>query len=326
VSNQLGFARSKANLRVIDPPAYANFSLAAAVGPQERIVSSPANAMVFSEMCYFCQTSTNGTRSTVQRFVFDAGTGHWTRSEHAYTQLFDIALSPDESTLLVLTASQLLLVDPQTMTTTKTIALPGTPSGLARQLAVMNNGLAIIQSLDKAYSLRTDAFVTISGLTVGGPFSSDPPGGIQASRDGSRAIFGAPVNQFAVPYRYYDATTGTVVFSPTSGFYARGSYSRHATEAFVSNLLLNVDLSSLGTLALTSDTGEISPDGNRIYAVDLSVDPYQLRVFDVSRAITELTPISITGVNTGIARAAVDPRGNAVFVVAENGFFVFDVH
>ena len=124
-----------------------------------------------------------GTPSAVQRFTYDSGTAQWTRTEHHYTNPFDIALTPDESTLLVLTDTQLLLVNPQEMTTTKTVDLPAPVSGQSRQLAVMNNGLVIIQALGKAYSLRTDSFVSVAGLI------SD--GGISASRDGSRAIFGA---------------------------------------------------------------------------------------------------------------------------------------
>src|SRR6266568_90408 len=317
VTNQLGFARDKADLRVTDPPAYANFSMDAAVGVQERIVSSPINAAVFSQMCSFCQLNGTGTPSTVQRFVFGSGT--WTRTQYVYTQLFDIALTPDESSLLVLTATQLLLVDPQTMATTKTVTLPATVSGISRQLAVMNNGLVIIHSLAKAYSLHADNFVTISGISIAN-------GGIQASRDGSRAIFGAPVNDSSVAYRYYDASTGNVVISTTFQHYARGTYSRHAEKAFVNSLVVGADLAFLGTLAITSATGDLRPDGNRAYGLDFSINPYQLRVFDVSVApLTELTPISITGVSTGLARVAAEPRGSFVIVVGEGKFVVVDV-
>ena len=86
--------------------------------------------------------------------------------------------------MLVLTATELSLVDPQTMATSRTVTLPATVTGQSRQLAVMNNGLVIIQGLGKAYSLRDDTFVTVAGLISNG--------GIAASRDGSRAIFGAP--------------------------------------------------------------------------------------------------------------------------------------
>ncbi len=317
VTNQLGFSRGTANLRVTDPPAYASTSIDAAVGLQERIISSPINAAVFSQMCS-CQLNGTGTPSTVQRFVFGSGT--WTRTQHAYTQLFDIALTPDESSLLVLTATQLLLVDPQTMATTKTVTLPATVSGISRQLAVMNNGLVIIHSLAKAYSLHADNFVTISGISIAN-------GGIQASRDGSRAIFGAPVNDGSVAYRYYDASTGNVVVSATTEFYGRGAYSRHAERAFVNDVLVDTNLAKLGTLAITSDTGDISPDGNRVYGLNLSTNPYQLRIFDVSGAspFTELTPISLTGISIGIGRIATDPRGSFVFAITEGKFVVIDV-
>jgi len=50
-----------------------------------------------------------------------------------------------------------------------------------------------------------------------------------------------------------------------------------------------------------------------------------LRIFDVSGAFAELTPVDITGVSAGVARAAADPRGNAVFVISEGKFAVVDV-
>jgi hypothetical protein len=232
--------------------------------------------------------------------------------------LYDIALTLDESSLLVLTDTKLLFVDPQTMGTTKTVDLPPTLSGNSRQLAVMNNGLVIIQALGKAYSLRDDAFVTVAGLI------SD--GGIAASRDGSRAIFGTPINPpSSDAYRYYEASTGKVVISATKDHYARGTYSRHAERAFVNSLLVNVDLASLGTLTITSHAGDLSPEGNRAYGLDLSTNPYRLRIFDVTGTFTELAPISLTAVNTGIGRIATDPRGSFVFVVTEGKFVVVDV-
>jgi hypothetical protein len=322
VTNQLGFSRDKANLRVTDPPAYANFSMGTTVGFQARVISSPINGVVFTQKCFFCSGGTiPGTLSTVQRFAFDSGTGNWTSTQHTYTNLYDIALTPDESSLIVLTDTQLLLVDPLTMATSKTVSLPATFSGISRQLAVMNNGLVIIQALiGKAYSLRTGLFVDVNGLSVAS-------GGIQASRDGSRAIFGAPVNDGTVAYRYYDASTGNVVISATSEHYQSGAYSRHAERAFVNGFFLDANLAKLGTFAtgITSISGDISPAGNRIYSVDFSgSSPYPLRIFDVtSNTSTELTPIS-TG-STKIGQVAADPHGGFVFFVGEDKFVVFAV-
>jgi hypothetical protein len=250
----------------------------------------------------------------VQRFTYDSGTAQWTRTEHSYTKLFDIALSPDESTLLVLTETQLLLVNPQDMTTTRTVDLPAAVSGQSRQLAVMNDGLVIIQFLRKAYSLRADNFVTVAGLI------SD--GGISASRDGSRAIFGEPSNGHDVAYRYYDASTGNVVISATLDHYLRGAYSRHAEKALVNNLLVDANLAVLGLLPISSSTGALRADGNRAYGLDSAG---ALRIFDVSGPppFAELAPVAL-GVTTA-ARVATDPRGNAVFVISEGKFFVVDV-
>ncbi len=58
------------------------------------------------------------------------------RTEHAYSQLFDIAGS--------------------------------------RQLAVMNDGLVIIHTLSQACSLRTDTFVTVGDFAIADSFSTDP--------------------------------------------------------------------------------------------------------------------------------------------------------
>lgn len=323
VTNQLGFTRGKANLRVADPPTYATTSLDAAIGFQTRVISSPINSAVFTQKCFFCtiNLSIAGTPSTVQRFAFDSAGGTWTRTEQAYTNLYDIALTPDESSLIVLTDAQLLLVNPSTMATTKTVPLPSTFSGISRQLAVMNNGLVIIHALNKAYSLRTDSFVPISGLISNG--------GIQASRDGSRAIFGTPINPpFSDAYRYYDASTGTVVISGTNQHYASGAYSRHAEKALVNNLVVDASLALFGTsLPIFSSAADISPDGNRVYGLDFGTNatPPPLRAFNVSgTSFTELTPISLTGLS-GLAQVAFDPRGNALFVVSEGKFFVLDL-
>jgi hypothetical protein len=260
-----------------------------------------------------------GTVSTVQRFAFDPVGNTWTSTQHPYPNLYDIALTPDESSLIVLTDTQLLLVNPLTMMTTKIVNLPAAFSGISRQLAVMNNGLVIIQALfGKAYSLRTDSFVTVSGLNVA-------DGGIQASRDGSRAIFGVPTNSGSEPYRYYDASTGSIFVSATKEHYSSGAYSRHAERAFVNSFLLDTNLAKLGTLAVASTSGDIGPDGNRVYGVDFSgTAPFPLRIFDVSGITTELTPRS-TG-SSGIGQVAVDPRGQFVFFVGEDKFVVFDVH
>ena len=89
---------------------------------------------------------------------------------------------------------------------------------------------------------------------------------------------------------------------------------------------MNADLVSLGTLLIGSHAGDLSPDGNRAYGLETLTTPYSLRIFDVTGGtFTELAPISLTGVNTGIGRVATDPGGDFVFVVTEGKFVVVDV-
>ena len=105
--NALGITRDSARLRVADPPPYQNALVPADIGPQTRVVSSPINGAVFSARAYFIDSFESpavGNSSVIQRFAFGAGTHQWTRTEYAYPQLFDFALSPDESLLIVLTS------------------------------------------------------------------------------------------------------------------------------------------------------------------------------------------------------------------------------
>jgi hypothetical protein len=314
VSNNLGFTRDGANLRVTDPPSYANFTMAAAVQLQERVVSSPINGIVLSSNCYFCWDG--DSKSTLQRFAYDAGTQAWTRTQHAYPGLYDFAFSPDESQLIVLTSTDVLLVDPATMATIQSYPVPFQFGGSSRQLAVLNSGVVIIDDLRRGFSLRSRQFVEVPDYL--------PGGGLATSIDGSRAMFGSPTNSGDVPYGYLDASSGAIYTSQTRQHYARGIYSRHAEAGFTNNYVLNADLELLGTLAVASHSGDLSPDGTRAYGLDYAAGV--LRVFDITgpEPFAEILPAyaapGIDAYNGG--RVAIDPSGRAIFVVSVTDFTV----
>ena len=101
------------------------------VGYQQRIISSPVNSMVFSSSTD-CNYSTCHVTddSSIHRFTYDAGSGTWTHDAFPFTWLLDIALSPDESTLLAVTETQLLQLDPVTMNpTAPAVDLPALQPG-----------------------------------------------------------------------------------------------------------------------------------------------------------------------------------------------------
>ena len=318
VPNNLGYARSTAELRVADPPNYGNFNLPAAIGLQERIVSSPINAIVIASSCYFCGDFGSPTAGTLQRFAYDAGSQTWSRTQHAYPSFYDFAFSPDESELLVLTHDNLLIVDPATMTTLESHPLTSFFGGSGRQLAVLNNGLVLIDGLlQKVFSLHAREFV---------PYAAAVGGNAETSRDGSRAIFGQAVNSGDVPYRYHNASDGSVFTSQTNLHYARGIYSRHAQTAFANHYVVNSDLEEIGTLPVQSHWGDLSPDGTRAYGLDFNTST--LRTFDLTgpTPFAEIPPaLAIPGIGASGGRVATDPSGGAVFVLTESTFQVIDL-
>lgn len=316
VPNALGLERRTATLRVADPPSWAATSMTyASIGDQSRVFASPINGAVFSVKCWYCSINQGGTASTLQRFAYDASSGTWTRTVHGYPQLMDALPSLDESSLYVLTETNLLRVDPRSMATLETIPVPFKVSGSYEQLALTNDGLVIVHALHKAWSLEKRAWVDLNWLLVSNA-------GIQASRDGSRAMFGFATNDGSVPYRYYDASTGQVVTTPTFQHYAWGKYTRHAERALVNSYLLDADLNMLFTLSVGGWSGDVSPDGRRVYGTASG----SLHTYDVSGSppypeVGSGVPLG----DVGIDRVAVDPSGSFVYVVGETKFHVIDV-
>lgn len=312
-TNLLGIPRGSATLRVVAAPAYVGTGLDTTVGAPEGLLPSPVNGAVFVSYCG--GPSCSGTPATVQRFAYSTETGAWTRTQHSFPQLYDIALSPDERWLVVLTSTSLLLVDPLTMATNATIPLPGTPGGTYRQLAVMNDGLVIIPGLARGYSLHDGTFVSLPGTDLGS--------GMVASRDGSRGFFGRAVNDGSTAYRYFDASTRQIVLSSVFEHYAWGRLSRHAERAMANTFLLDSSLAKIATSPTGSWSSDLSPDGQRIYG--LSTTANELRRVDASNpsALVELAAIPIPAGARG--RVATDPHGDYVYALGSSRFEVVDV-
>jgi hypothetical protein len=324
VDNALGLTRTSATLRVVDPPAYASYTLAAApddFGAVSRVVASAANGMVFSANCFFCD---GGGAETVHRFAYDAGTSQWTVDTYTFPGLIDIALSLDESRLFVLTSDKLLAVDPVTMAAIGSpVSLPALVDGAARQLAATNDGLVVIDSLKQGLDLRTGKFVPVGLNTILGGL------GIASSADGSRLMFGedglTPYDG-TVPLGYYDASLGTVVLSSTFEQFSGGFYDRHADRALTS-FLLDGDLSEIQQLppppALRLPDGKLSPDGKLAYFIDFGAG--ELHTWDaVANPPTEL-PVRSTAVFASRASWALDAYGATAFVVGASAFIVIDL-
>lgn len=313
VANALGLERGSAHLRVTPPRTYAPFSLAVPIGLQARIVPSSVNEAVYTDMCYFCVLpSSPGATSTVHRFAYDSGTGQWVHTERQIPRLFDIALTPDESKLIVVTDSELLLADPVTLTASAedTFSLPSFVGGTAYQLAVSGDGLVFIGDSSHVFSLLMRTFVPApSGHELGrAPV---------ASGDGSLVLL--PYDE---PLKAYKPATGEIVATNVrTASAARASVSRHGT-ALSAFTVLNADLSVRGTLPFGGS--DVSPDGTRVYVLDADHD--DVRVFDVTDDLPfaeELPSINVPGaLDDHGARLAVDASGKHLFYVSDQRFVV----
>lgn len=312
VANDLGFTRNSATLRVTDPPAYGATSLDVVLGSQMRVVSSPINRAVFTHKCFFCPY---GEIPKIHRFGYDTATGQWTHTEIVYDRLFDIALTPDESRLIVLEDGRLYLADPVTMFAPPEdrFDVPSFSGGISRQLAVAGDGLVLIGDSRKAFSLITRTFVDApTGYTLGrGP---------TASADGSRVLM--TFTNSNDPMQVYRPSTGGVTAASASASDPLTSLDRHASTAFVNGTVFNADLSVRGPVPVWP--GEVSPDGTRLYHPDVNV--WNVRVFDITPGQPfgeELTAIDVPGVSNALAaRAVIDPRGKHVYYVTDQKFVV----
>jgi len=316
VENDLGFNRDSAKLRVTDPPAYTAASLDVVLGShaQARIVSSPINHAVFTHQCYFCPFAETAA-AKIHRFGYDTATGQWTHTEVVYDRLFDIALTSDESRLIVLEDGRLYLADPVTMLAAPEdrFDVPGFSGGISRQLAVAGDGLVLIGDSRKAFSLITRTFVDA-------PTGYMPGRGPTASADGSRVLM--TFTNSSDPIQVYRPSTGAITAASASASDPLTSLDRHASTAFVNGAVFNADFSVRGQVPVWP--GEVSPDGKRLYHPDVNL--WNVRVFDITPGQPfgeELTAIAVPGISNALAaRAVIDPRGKHLYYVTDQKFVV----
>jgi len=310
--NALGIQRGNAQLRVADPPNYHDAFVPFDLGPQTHLISSPINGAVFTSRAYFIDSNEYppvGNWSVVNRFTYDATNLQWTRTEHPFTELFDIAMSPDESQLLVLTSTNLLILDPATMQTLNTYPLPSPASGIARILSVLNNGTVFAGVQGKVFSLRTRTWTDFPWYI--------PSTGLGVSLDGSRALFGEATNSGNAAYQYIDASTNAIIITDTFEHYCCGMLSRHATRSLVNANVLDEDFHVLGSVPFASYSGDVSPDGTRAVGPDYTAGT--IRSFDLTTTpFTELPPIAMPSqVWNKPGRLWMDPAGRVAFITWE---------
>lgn len=310
VSNPLAIELTQADLVVKEPTSFSNQTVTTNFGSSnKRIIYDAERDLVFESRCYFCGFS-SAIASKIIKYQFNTVSNLWEYTLFDYPSIVDISLTPDGKELLVLTSTQLLQVDPDTMTTNKAINLAFNPVGTTYQMAVLNSGMVLFRSGRATYNLIDGSFGTLEDL-----------GGlrIDTSPDGSRAVGGSADNSGSKPFKYYDASTNTVITTNAFYYYVRGMMDTHATRLFSSGNIFDADFNLLGTLNASSQLGTISPDGQLVYGSSGT----QINVFD----LTGLSPFSVMGTLTAEepGQMVMSPDGNTLFSVGANYFMVRDV-
>lgn len=318
VENRLGVRREGAAVRVFEPPNLGPGSLPVTLDTANSLLAS-SRGVVFMVAPRFTGM---GTPAVIQRFVWDPTTRAWTRTQYFYSNLFAAVLTPDERTLVVLTATHLLLVDPDTMVEKESIPMPDLkrPPDSLRCLAVTSDGLVVIAKIQLAYSLRRREFLPMPAITA----DMDR---IIGSRDGSRIRFCSGSDLANASFSYYDASTGTSVKTTTVRFCDWGPYSRHAERALSGHFLLSGDLAVTYQFdSVSSDRSDFSPDAQRVYGSCSGLDGGNVCVYDISDPVNvrRLDPIPFEPGNKASAFVA-EPHGDYVFVVSGKAFYAINV-
>ena len=340
-------SRTEATLAVVDQVAYTNQSITFAPGTK-TLLKAVYDAQRASILVAFAYPSVSASSSdfygSVARYTYNASNAAF----ELYTpsiassiyQLQDIALSTDGSTLLALTSTSIVPVDPTALRAGAPIALRLSNSqsiGGLKRLAVTNDGYALLttnSTTQYRYNIR-------SGMTtalVVNSFYSIVADKIIASGDGSQLYMSTSLSPYSI--LQYLASTGSVSAVSLNTWSNPGfGVDRFGTRAIFNGYTVydpsNMTL-PLGTLP-TSTAGTsvlLSPNGQRAYIccnTNLSTTPatsvphaYNITSHDPAAggyAEVTLTTPTIPS-SSSPYQMAITADGKALFIVGDTGIAV----
>ncbi|MHB8453103.1 MAG: SMP-30/gluconolactonase/LRE family protein [Acidiferrobacterales bacterium] len=336
-SGSPGPIQSSANLFVINAPSYSNTSISyppgtTPLGVKDLLYDAQRQALLVA-------VDTGGGQ--VLRYQYSGGT--WTLSASAsISTLSDIALSTDGQNLLALSQQALTLLDPTTLVPgTVTPAPPYTSGGFFKNLAVANDGNAIITT-GYPGSLATPLYL-FSARNPGNGFyqiSTSPaldnstPG---VSSDGSIVAFEQGDSTLASAPSAYQYAAATQTFSATSAAVNQNlippALDRSATHIVLNGTnVYDSNYNLLGTLPASTLAVVLSPDGSTAYTFDSVASQILCYNLTASPGGSQFPPCAsvapvtatVTGNpgSVGAVRMAITPDGGTLFLAGSNGIMV----
>lgn len=270
IPNLLGMERTRANLVVVDTPAY-NYAVLPAAGPADRVVHDAERRAIYLNVF-----------DRLQRYRLIAGT--WTADSLSIASLRDIALTPDGREIIAVSINTLYHIDPDTLTVLDTRPLSAAVGTFGGQnfenIAIGNDGTALVfignqWGAVNRYNLRTRTFTDAN-------FSFQIYGARPlSSADGSRILIRGIGLSSTQNLWYYDVSVGQFVNTgvAATGIYA--SYDRTASNLLMDREAYNRNFSSLGSMAGLA-ASVISPDGARGYGFVAGSPGGTLRTYDLT--------------------------------------------
>lgn len=215
LSNSSGSVPSTVKLAVVDSHSFTDTTLSYPVTPQQTlgIVYDAKQQALFVAASYFDGTyysSASRAGNQILRYQFSNGS-FVSLSTKTIPLLQDITLSPDSDTLLAVTDTQVIELNPADLSILKTTTRTGSfiSSQYMKNIVMMNDGNALIttgyvgsgSTPVLQYSLKSQTINTIdSSLTYNGTATT--------SRDGARAVIIEGSLSPPQPIQTYNASSG----------------------------------------------------------------------------------------------------------------------
>ncbi len=331
-----GPIQSSANLVVVNLPNYTTSTTISypagttPLGVKDLLYDAQRQALLVA-------VDTGGGQ--VLRYQYSGGT--WTLSASAaISNLSDIALSIDGQYLLALSQQSLTLLDPTTLAPGTVTAAPSyTPGGYFKNLAVANDGNAIITTgypgslptplyLFSARSASSGFFQTLTSPTL----DNATPG---VSIDGSIVAIEQGDPAYVIPPNAFQYLSPSDTFASTNTIINQNGYfpavDRGATHVvFNGGNVYDGNYNLLGTLPATTVAVALSPDGTKAYTYDAAASQilcYDLTAipnggpFPLSVSFPPVTPAGLPGTGS-VVRMAISPDGSTLFLAGSNQIVV----